>query len=139
MELNTSFNLRLEKMNKVENLKKVKLSMQAGTSTERMDLTPTALEYEFIFGIGPAGMCPFEYQLVNKNEGDIVLLHIKEEEIHPFKGHLKLPFLDLLDENNSIYVKAKIVKIEQPDSKEVVKALAESTSHAGDCDCGCGC
>ena len=126
-------------MNKVENLKKVTLRIEAGTNADHMDLTLEALEFEFIFGIGPDGMCPFEYELVNKKEGDIVLLHIKEEEIHPFKGHLKLPFLDLLDENNSIYVKAKIVKIEQPDSKEVVKALAESTSHAGDCDCGCGC
>ena len=126
-------------MNKVENLKKVKLSMEAGTTAERMDLTPTALDYEFIFGIGPEGMCPFEYQLINKNEGDIVLLRLKKEESHPFLGHLQLPILNLLEEKKSIYVKVKIAKIEQPDSKEVVKALAELTSHAGDCGCGCSC
>ena len=126
-------------MDKVENLKKVKLSMEAGTTAERMDLTPTALEYEFIFGIGSDGMCPFEYQLINKNEGDIVLLRLKKEEIHLFLGHLQPPILNLLEEKKSIYINVKIAKIEQADSKEVVKALAKLASHAGDCDCGCGC
>ncbi len=126
-------------MKKVENLKKVTLRVEAGKTAELMDLIPKALEFEFIFGIGPAGMCPFEYQLVNKNEGEMVLLHLKKEEIQPFLGHLQLPVLDLLEENSSFYLNAKIAKIEQPDSKEVIKALAELASHAGGCDCGCGC
>ena len=126
-------------MKKVENLKKVTLRVEAGKTAELMDLIPKALEFEFIFGIGPAGMCPFEYQLVNKNEGEMVLLHLKKEEIQPFLGHLQLPVLDLLEENSSFYLNAKIAKIQQPDSKEVIKALAELASHAGGCDCGCGC
>ncbi|MGD9413493.1 MAG: hypothetical protein PVJ18_01015 [Desulfobacterales bacterium] len=126
-------------MNKVENLKKVKLSMEAGTTAEHMNLIPQALEFEFIFGIGPAGMCPFEYQLVNKNKDDIVTLHLRKEEAHHFFGHLHLPLPNLLDKNNSVFLKIAILKIEQPDSKEVVKALAESAAHSGGCDCGCGC
>jgi hypothetical protein len=126
-------------MKKVENLKKVTLRVEAGKTAELMDLIPKALEFEFIFGIGPDGMCPFEYQLVNKNEGEMVLLHLKKEEIQPFLGHLQLPVLDLLEENSSFYLNAKIAKIEQPDSKEVIKALAELAAHPGDCGCGCGC
>ena len=126
-------------MNKVENLKKVILSLEAGKTAENMDLTPEALEFGFIFGIGPAGMCPFEYELVNKKAGDSVLLHLEKKAIHPFLGHLQLPLRGLLEGNNSFVLKATIAKIEQPDSKEVVKALAELTSHAGDCGCGCGC
>ena len=126
-------------MNKVENLKKVTLRIEAGTNADHMDLTPKALKFEFIFGIGPDGMCPFEYELVNKMEGDIVLLQLKKEEVHLLFGHLQLPVQSLLEEKNSSYLKATIAKIEQPDSKEVVKALAELTSHAGDCGCGCGC
>ncbi|MGD9174097.1 MAG: hypothetical protein PVF29_08055 [Desulfobacterales bacterium] len=125
-------------MNKVENLKKVTLRIEAGTNADHMDLTLEALEFEFIFGIGPDGMCPFEYELVNKKEGDIVLLHLKKEEVHLLLGHLQLPVQSLLEENDSSYLKATIAKIEQPDSKEVVKALAELTSHAGDRGCGCG-
>ncbi|MGD2100146.1 MAG: hypothetical protein PVG35_21440 [Desulfobacterales bacterium] len=126
-------------MKKIENLKKVRLILEAGKTAKKMDLTPQALEFEFIFGIGPAGMCPFEYQLVNKKEGDRVLLHLKRDEIHLFLGHLQLPVIHLLEANNSFYLKAKVAKIEQPDSKEMVKALAELTSHPGDCSCGCGC
>ena len=126
-------------MNKVENLKKVTLRIEAGKTAEHMDLTPKAMEFEFIFGIGPAGMCPLEYQLINKNEGDLVLLNLKTEEIHRFIGHLRLPVLGLLEENRSFYLKATVAKIEQPDNKEVIKALAELTSHSGDSGCGCGC
>ena len=126
-------------MKKIENLKKIYLLLEAGKTAEHMDLLPKAMEFEFIFGIGPAGMCPFEYRLINKNEGDMILLNLNKEEIHPFLGHLRLPVLGLLEENSSIYLKAKIAKIEQPDSAEVVKALAELTSHPGDCGCGCGC
>jgi hypothetical protein len=115
----------------------VTLGIEAGKTAEFMDLTPEAVEFEFIFGIGPDGMCPFEYQLINKNEGDLVLLNLEKEEIHPFFGHLRLPVLGLLEENSSLYLKANVVKIEQPDSKEVIKALAALTSHAGDCGCGC--
>ena len=125
-------------MKKIENLKKVHLILEAGKTAKQMDLTPQALEFEFIFGIGPAGMCPFEYQLVNKNEGDTVLLPLKKGEIHLFFGHLQLPVIHLWEANHSIYLKAKVAKIRQPDSKEVVKALAELTSHPGDCGCGCG-
>ncbi len=126
-------------MNKIENLQKVTLKMEAGTTTERMDLTPTALQYEFIFGIGPSGMCPFEYELIHKKEGDIVKLRLNREEHHQYTGHLFLPIHDLFEENASFFLKVKIAKVQPADSKEVVKALAETTAHAGGCGCGCGC
>ncbi len=126
-------------MKKVENLQKVTLKMEAGTTAERMDLTPTALQYEFIFGIGPAGMCPLEYELIHKKEGDTVMLRLNREEHHQFSGHLFLPFQDLFEENASFFLKVKIAKVQPADSKEVVKALAETTAHTGGCGCGCGC
>jgi len=36
-------------------------------------------------------------------------------------------------------MKIQILKIEQPDNKEVIKALADMASHDHGCDCGCGC
>lgn len=126
-------------MKKIEYLKKVHLLLEAGLTAEHMDLTPEALEFDFIFGIGPDGMCPFEYELSNKNEGDIVLLHLKKQEIHPFLQHLRLPVQTLLEKNDSSFLKVTISKIEQADSKEMIKALAKLTSHPGGCACGCGC
>ena len=126
-------------MKKVENLKKVILRLEAGTTADHMDLTPAGLEFKFIFGIGPGGLCPFEYELVNKDEEELVLLRLNKEEVHHFLGHLHLPLMDLLEKNKSFFLKVKILKIDKPSSKEVGKALAEMASHPGDCDCGCGC
>ena len=126
-------------MKKVENLTKVILRLEAGTTADHMDLTPAGLEFKFIFGIGPGGLCPFEYELVNKDEEELVLLRLNKEEVHHFLGHLHLPLMDLFEKNKSFFLKVKILKIDKPSSKEVVKALAEMASHPGDCDCGCGC
>ena len=71
-------------MNKVENLKKIGLSIQAGTSPDTMELAPTHPEIEFIFGLGPEGMTPFEFKLVGKAKGESVLLHLKKENFHSF-------------------------------------------------------
>ena len=127
-------------MTKVENLKKITLTFQAGTSPDEMDLTPKYPEFSFIFGLAPAGMTPFEYELIEKIEGDEVKLHIKKENITKLFEHLNPPIWDLLDGRGEIYLKAKIQAISAADNREIVKALADMTAHGGgDCDCGCGC
>jgi hypothetical protein len=128
-------------MNKVENLKKITLSFQAGTSKDTMNLTPKYAEFDFIFALGPDGMTPFEYELVDKAEGDDVLLHLKKENLNRFFEHLIPPIWNLLHDRNEIYLKVKILKISAADSREIVKAMADMAAHGGggDCDCGCGC
>ena len=126
-------------MNNVENLTKVTLRLEAGTTADRMDLTPTALEFEFIFGIGTGGMCPFEYQLVNKAAGEEVGIQVKKEELYPLFEHLRPPILKLFEKYNALHLKIKILRIENPENAEIIKALAEMASHQHDCDCGCGC
>ena len=126
-------------MNKIENLTKVKLQIEAGTTAEHMDLTPAASEFEFIFGIGPGGMCPFEYQLVNKAAGEEIEIHVKKEESYLLFEHLRPAIINLFDAHDTLHLKAKILAIKQPENTEIVKALSEMTSHHHDCDCGCGC
>ena len=131
-------------MNKVENLRKITLSFQAGTSNDTMDLTPKYPEFDFIFAIGPDGMTPFEYELVDKAEGEEVLLHIHKQGFYNFFEHLNPPMWDLFDDCEDVYLKATIAAIATADSRDIVKAMAEMTAHGGggcDCggDCGCGC
>ena len=101
-------------MNKVENLKKITLVFQAGTCPEIMNLRPRHSEFEFIFGLSPEGMTPFEYELVDKFVG---------EEI-------------------SLYLKARIIGVAAPETREIIKAMAERAQQSqggcagGDCDCG---
>ena len=126
-------------MKKVENLTKVTLRLEAGTTSEQMDLSSEPPEYRFIFGIGTSGMCPFEYQLVNKEAGEEISIQLKKEEADRIFGHLHLPVMTLLEKHDSLYLKVKILKIERPDATEVVKAMAATASHDHGCDCGCGC
>jgi hypothetical protein len=126
-------------MTKVENLKKITLRLEAGTTADAMNLSLPASEFEFIFGIGPSGMCPFEYQLVNKAAGEEISMPLKKQETHRMFEHLHLPIISLFEKHDLLYLKIQILKIEQPDNKEVIKALADMASHDHGCDCGCGC
>lgn len=127
-------------MNKVENLKKITLSFQAGTSPKTRDLTPKFPQFEFIFALGPEGMSPFEYELVDKTEGEEVLLHIQKQTFYTFFEHLNPPIRDLFDSREDVYLNAKIAAVAAADNRDIVKALAEMTAHGGSgCDCGGGC
>lgn len=128
-------------MEKVNNLKKITLSFLAGTSPGAMDLTPKHPQFEFIFGLAPEGMTPFEYELAEKVEGEEILLHLKKDTLNRFFEHLTPPIWDLLDGRDEIYLQVKVLAISAADNREIVKALADMTAHGdgGDCDCGCGC
>ena len=126
-------------MEKVENLKKITLKLEAGTSPQNMDLILDKSDFEFIFGIGPSGISPFEYELVDKTEGQEVLIEIKNEDISNFFEHLHPPIIPLNDDIEGFFLKIIIQKIAAVDHREVVKALADVTAHGHGCDCGCGC
>lgn len=127
-------------MNKVDNLKKVKVSIKAGTSQDTMDLTPKHPQIEFIFGLGPGGMTPFEYYLVDRTEGDSISLYLKKDDFDSFFEHLHPPLMDLFDGRDDVYLKVNIDTAIPAGSREVVKAMAEMAAHGGvGCDCGCGC
>jgi hypothetical protein len=126
-------------MNTVENLTKVTLRLEAGTAADRMDITPTALEYEFIFGIGSGGMCPFEYQLVNKAVGEEIGMQVNRKELYSLFEHLHPPIMNLFENHDALHLKIKILGIAKPDNTEVIKAMSEMASHHHACDCGCGC
>jgi len=127
-------------MTKVEHLKKITLTFQAGTSPGKMDLTPNHPGFEFIFGLAPEGMTPFEYELVKKTEGEEILLHLKRETLNKFFEHLSPQLWDLFDGRDEVYLKVKICEISAADNRKIVKALAELAAHGGgECDCGCGC
>ncbi len=125
-------------MSKVENLKKITLQLAAGTSAQNMDLRLDNPEFEFIFGIGPSGMSPFEYELVDKTEGQHILVELKKENFDIFFEHLHPPIFNLINEKDSLFLRVEIKKIATADQRDVVKALADVTAHGHGCDCGCG-
>ena len=105
-----------------------------------MDITPKFPRFEFIFALGQEGMSPFEYELVNRAEGEEVLLHINKHTFYTFFEHLNPPIGDLFDGRDDVFINAKIAAVASADNRDIVKALAEMTAHSGGgCDCGGGC
>jgi hypothetical protein len=125
-------NVRVEKnrerkgMEKIDHLRKVSLLLDEGGQ---------ATPFEFIFGIGPEGLSPFEFELAGKKEGDVVALQMRGEDVpHTFQ-HLMFPELDKFERKESFLLKAHVEKVSPADQKEVIKAMAEMASCGEHC-CG---
>ncbi len=120
---------------KIDVLKKVTLSVEAGTAPDAVDLTPGSSQFEFIFGLGISGLTPFEIQLADKTVGEEIHLHINREEIPQVFQHLILFPLNLPEHLDAFYLKLKIMKVMPAEQREVIKALAEIANCEDQC-CG---
>ncbi len=120
---------------RVDQLSAVTLRLEAGTSPERMDLTPEPVGADFIFGIGGDGLTPFEYALADKAPGDEVLLQVVGGEAPATFGHLMsmLPAA-----GGDFYLKARVEAVRPAEGREVVQAMA-SLAACGDGCCGDFC
>jgi hypothetical protein len=90
--------------------------------------------YEFIFGIGTGGLCPFEFDLAGKGVGHESEYHLRRAELSGVFQHLTPPvFLCAIPD--AFTLKVRVVKIVPADQREVVKAMAEASSCGSHC-CG---
>ena len=118
---------------KVENLSKIGLSVQIGSKRDDMDIMPEPLDFEFIFGIGSAGLTPFEFELAGKCAGEEIILHVDSSQIRESFRHIQIPFPSISREHNELFFRFKITNLSRPEYKEIVSAMAVSAG------CGCGC
>jgi hypothetical protein len=109
----------------IEQLKKVGLMMEwAG----RQSL------FEFIYGTGPGGLSPFEFELAGKRVGDKLELRLARKDVAGFFEHLlPPPVLEDVPEVFSLMV--HVVKVGRADEREVIKAMAEASACGSRC-CG---
>ncbi len=128
-----------KKKSEIGNLKRVTVSVHAGTTPDSNNLTPVPIEYEFIFGLGASGMTPFEYELNGKHEGDHLKFALRAEDIPMFFEHIGIVLPPLPANSDMYYLNIIIEKIVAVSISEVVKALAGITGCGGGHDCGCGC
>ena len=119
----------------IENLKKVSLSLEAGTSSDHMNITPRPTEFEFVFGLGTLGLTPFEFTLADKTCGDEILVQLRQEDLQRYFEHISLPIFRYTKDHESFYLKARVINISQVDSKELLKAMAH-IANCGDSCCG---
>lgn len=127
----------------IQQLKKVRLAILAGSEPGKHSLTAIPVNFEFIYGIGAEGLEPFEVVLDDKCVGEHVVLTLAADEAPQFFGRYfgsirQLLGLHLLPPHLSLHMTVTLVA--DADNWEVVQALAKSTGHGGcggSCDCGC--
>ena len=122
-------------MEKIGPLKKVTLSIEAGTTPGSMDLTPQPSLFEFIYGLGTKGLTPIEFQLADKTVEDEVRLQINGEQIPQVFQHLILPPINISGDVDAFYLKFRILEVIPAEQREVIKALSEIADCGDDC-CG---
>lgn len=120
---------------KIDLLKKITLSVEAGTAPDSTDLNTQSSQIEFIYGLGVSGLTPFELQLADRTVGEEIQFLINREEIPQVFQHLLLLPLNLPDDLDSFHLRLKIMKVIPADQREVIKALAEIANCEDHC-CG---
>ena len=119
-------------------MKKITLSLEAGSSSDSMDLSGRPFSFQFIYGVGAQGICLFEKAHFEKQSGDRVLLQVEPHRIDEVFGHLKQALLHFLPGTRPLYLRSTVMSITTADNREVVKAIAQGGG-SGSCGCGCGC
>jgi len=120
---------------KVEPLKKITLTMTAGKESLALGPTAEAVPMEFVYGIGPNGLTPFEYALADAAIGDTVTLHVKRGEYGHIFGHIQMMLPEWPADEPDLYVRVRVERIEPAGQREVIRAMAEA-SNCGDTCCG---
>ncbi|MEE4243316.1 MAG: hypothetical protein V2I36_17775 [Desulfopila sp.] len=98
--------------------------------------------FSFIYGVAGNGLVPFELTVAGKAVGDTFILHLTQEELQPFFAHLFRPFMRHLDTPAlplELHFTVTVLSVEDPDEREIVKAMAAAVGGGchGGCDCGC--
>lgn len=128
----------------VEPMKKITVTLLAGTSEGSYGLTPVPVPFDFIYGIGRLGLTPFEQLLEGKIIGDSLSLAVVSGQGYQYFGTLYGSIasnVGIVITPPVIHMNVEITAVAAADNREVVKALAESLGHGGGCggDCDCGC
>jgi len=131
----------------VDVLRHVRLMVAAGTSPGADDLVAGPVAFEFICGIAPNGITPFEYRLIKKGPGARVEVEVLEANLTREFEHLAPPLVAALGRARRParwFLSATVAAVNPAESREVVRALARFSEAAEDgCGCGggggCGC
>lgn len=118
----------------IENLMKITLDIQ---TVEPPVADRSSIPFVFIYGIGSAGITPFEKALYGKLAGDRVRLDLTAGALCDYMGHLKLPLSKPSGILAPVSLEVTVVDVVRAQDQEVVKAMAAGGS-CSDCGCGCG-
>lgn len=134
----------MNKDRRVQPLQRIRFALAAGSTAEDRDLSVPVDEFAFIIGIGSGGMTPFECLLNGRAANEAIAFGVAASEAGLFFG----PLLSgpagqalgrLFAGRETVHFTARILAMETPEPREVIKAMADLTAHGHACGCGCGC
>lgn len=96
-------------------------------------------DVDLIYGIGSAGVTPFEKMLFEKSVGDTFTITVTTDSGNALFGHHLCTLTQAVHLSPPFQLDVTVSAIENAQSHEVVKAMAQATGCGGGCDCGCGC
>ncbi|BHH82543.1 hypothetical protein [Desulforhopalus sp. 52FAK] len=128
-------------MAQVKPMKKVHVSVSLRDNKNVTE--DSVVSFAFIFGIGQDGLTPFECVLEGGRKGDQIQTDVSSSSLVEYFGVL-LHTLNPLTEGKilpqNLCLKIEILDVMDVENREVVAALAGSTSGCGSGgSCGCGC
>lgn len=127
----------------IQNLKKVRVLIEAGLREDDFSLTKEPIPVEFIIGLGQEGFTPFEFQLLNRQQGDQLAFNAERDQLHEFFHPVCIPVPSLPDTRGPLHFKVRIERVTTPENREIIKQMARiadcGDGHCGDQGCGCGC
>lgn len=119
----------------VGHLKKITVSLAAASASETVGEETAVGTHDFIYGLGPDGLTPFECRMEGTAEGGELLLCLKPGQIPQTFGHLHGIAGALGGYNRSLCLKIRVCRVVPAETREVVKAMADLASCGDDC-CG---
>lgn len=117
---------------KVDMLKKIAVTISPSEKTT----APKGSEpvfCEFIYGIGPQGLTPFEYAMAGKAVGDEFCIRISPSNVGETFQHLAVHIPEDFDDSPSVSYSIRIVDITSADNREIVGAMANLSACTGCC------
>lgn len=120
-------------------MKEIQLSIQSRIAKEQGEAVPPPFETNFIIGLASDGMCPFEYHLLGKKEGEQIFFQLNRAEISDTFGHINVPMELFPGHADDFCVTVDILAISDVSQREIVRSMAEITTHGGHCCDHCAC
>ena len=116
-------------------MKHVKLSIQAGTRDDNMDIAASPIQLEFIYGLGKNGLTPLELGLDGLAVGEAVVFKLKPSDFNHIFEHIPVPSFILPAGCSELYLHLQVQGLSPANPRDVIREMAALSGCGDDC-CG---
>ncbi len=120
-------------------LTKVTLILAASADDSSEAPPQENIQFEFVYGIGTAGLSAFEMELQGLSAGARIKVRTQTNLVQSYFEHLRCPLLEAVKIQPPFDLSIEVLSVRPATHRELVHALANIDGSECNCDCGCGC